>query len=389
MPEAQQGLAKVDQILNDRFAGVKLNKSRGLKTIGYFCSYVPLEILTAVDLASFRITGDINEPVAAVDKILPSSFCPYIRNCVDLVFKGKYDFLDGVVGAHSCDAQEKSIHVWKSRKPYDFYHYLDMPATTHSWGGEMFRRSLDKFKAVCEEYTGKEISPRMLKESIDRHNRQRGLVRDLYNLKRSDPALLTGLETQKTLIALSGLPLDDGDALLSSVIAEVKAREVRDNKPKKKRILVYGACLDALPLIRLLEDYDSEVVMDDNCMGARTYFRDVPATEDPMDGIAARYLNLTCARTFREAVVGEFKKDRSADLEERFAHIGRYIKKWSVDGVVIQLVRSCDPFGYEVPELKEYLNRLGVPNIYLEMEYTSGSLAPLKTRAQTFLESIL
>ena len=133
MPEAQQGLVKVDQILNDRFAGVKLNKSRGLKTIGYFCSYVPLEILTAVDLASFRITGDINEPVAAVDKILPSSFCPYIRNCVDLVFKGKYDFLDGVVGAHSCDAQEKSIHVWKSRKPYDFYHYLDMPATTHSW----------------------------------------------------------------------------------------------------------------------------------------------------------------------------------------------------------------------------------------------------------------
>ena len=389
MPEARQGLARVERIVNDRFGGINEIKSSGKKIVGYFCSYVPLEILTAVDLVPFRITGDIDEPVTAVDKILPPSFCPYIRNCVDSVFKGRYDFLDGIVGAHSCDAQEKSIHVWKSRKPYDFYHYLDMPATTHAWAEEMFRRSLAKFKAFCEEYAGKEISPQALKDSVDRHNRQRALVRELYDLKRSDPPLLSGSETQKVMIALASLPLDEGNELLASVITEVKAREVGSGKPKKRRILLYGACLDALPLTRLFEDYEAQVVMDDNCMGARTYFRDVPATEDPLDGIAARYLNLTCARTFREAVVGEFKKDRSADLEERFAHLGKYIKKWSVEGVVIQLVRSCDPFGYETPELKDYLNHLGVPNIALEMEYTAGSLAPLKTRAQTFLESIL
>lgn len=389
MPEKLQGMAQVDHILNDRFAAVKEAKSRGKKIIGYFCSYIPLEILTTLDMVPFRIMGDIEEPITAMENLLPASFCPFIRNCIDGVFKGKYDILDGVVGAHSCDAQEKSIHVWKSRKKYEYYHYLDMPATRHDWGVEMFRRSLDKFKASCEAYVGGEITPEKLKDAIKKHNLQRALVKDLYNLKRQDPPLITGSETTRVMMALASVPLDEGNALLKSVIEEAKASSCKGNTQGKKRILLYGACLDALPLIKLIEDLDAEVVMDDNCMGTRTYFRDVPLTTDPMDGITTRYLGLTCARTFQEAVVGEFKKDKSADLQERFAHLGKFIKKWGVEGVVIQLVRFCDPFGFEVPELKDYLNSLNVPNIYLEMEYTTGSLAPLRTRAQTFLETLL
>ena len=389
MPEAAKGLARVKQILEDRFAGIKDLKAQGKKTAGYFCSYVPLEILTALDVAHFRITGDLEEPVTAVEKILPASFCPFMRNCIDSVFKGKYDFLDGMVGAHSCDAQEKSIHVWKSRKDYEYYHYLDMPATTHSWGIEMFRKSLDKFKASAEAWMGKEISPQELKAAIEKHNRLRALVRDFYNLKRVTPQPVSGADTLRLMLALASLSPDQGIELLSEVIEETKANGGQKPDQGKKRILVYGACLDALPLITLIEDYEAEVVMDDHCMGPRTYFRDVPLTDDPMDGLTRRYADLTCARTFREAEVGELEKDHPADLESRFVHLGKYIEKWNVEGVVIQLVRFCDPFGYEVPELKDYLNSLKVPNIYVEMEYTSGSLAPLKTRVQTFLENLL
>jgi len=389
MPEAAKGLARVRQVLQDRFAGIKNLKAQGKKTVGYFCSYAPLEILTALDVAHFRITGDLEEPVTAVEKILPASFCPFMRSCIDSVFKGKYDFLDGMVGVHSCDAQEKSIHVWKSRKDYEYYHYLDMPATTHSWGMAMLRKSLDKFKASAEAWMGREISDRELKAAIEKHNQLRALVRELYNLKLVSPPPFSGAETLQTMIALASISLEQGLELLAEVLREVKAREGQWPNQGKKRILVYGACLDALPLIKLIEDYDAEVVMDDHCMGSRTYFRDVPLTEDPMDGLTQRYAHLTCARTFREAVVGELKKDHQADLEARFAHLGKYIKKWDVEGVVIQLVRFCDPFGYEVPELKDYLGSLKAPTIYMEMEYNSGSLAPLKTRVQTFLENLL
>lgn len=389
MPDKLQGMARVDHILNDRFAAVNEAKSQGKKIIGYFCSYVPLEILTALDMVPFRIVGDIEQPVTAMDTLLPVSFCPFIRNCIDSVFKGKYDILDGVIGAHSCDAQEKSIHVWKSRKQYPFYHYMDIPATRHDWGVEMFRRSMDKFKRSCEAYAEMEITPEKLKKAIQDHNQQRKLVKDLYNLKRQHSPLISGSETTRIMIALSSVPLHEGNALLESVIKEAQAKSDKHNTYRKKRILLYGACIDALPLIHLIEDLDADVVMDDNCMGTRTYFRDVLETSEPIEGLTNRYLGLTCARTFQEAVVGELKKERSADLEKRFTHLGKFIEKWGVEGVVIQLVRFCDPFGYEVPELKDYLKSLNVPNIYLELDYTTGSLAPLTTRVQTFLETLL
>lgn len=389
MLDTLHGMSRVSQVLADRSARIRELKAQGKKAVGYFCSYVPVEILTAMDLIPVRILGDMDEPVTEMDTVLPTSFCPFLRNCINTVFRGRYDFLDGVVGAHSCDAQEKSIHVWKSKIKYEFYHYLDMPATLHPWGADMYRSSLEKFKSSCEAWTGKPLSGEALEASILAHNRHRSLVRELYELKRFDPPLVSGSDTLRILTAISGLPVDDGSALLEAVIQEARAGKIQAGTQDKKRILVVGACLDALPLIRLIEDFDADVVMDDNCMGARTYFRDVSITKDPMQGLASRYLNLTCARTFRETVAGEFRKDHAADLKTRFAHLGNYIEKWRVEGVVIQLVRFCDPFGYEVPELKDYLDSINIPNLYLETEYTTGSLAPLKTRLQTFLETLL
>ena len=252
----------------------------------------------------------------------------------------------------------------------------------------MFRQSMGKCKASAEAWAGRELSQADLKASIAKHNRQPGLVRELHNLKRSDPPLASGSETLQVMIALASLSLDQGIELLTEVIAEIKERPEPQSAEDKKRIMVHGACLDSLPLIRLIEEYDATVVINDDCMGARTYFRDVPLWDDPMAALTERYADLTCPRTFREAVVGEFKKDHAADLQTRYAHSGKYIEKWGVEGAVIELVRFRDPFGYEVPELKEYLTSRGIPSLYLEMEYTTGSLAPLKTRVQTFLENL-
>ena len=388
MPETYEGLANVSNILQDRSAAIKTIKAGGRKVVGYLCSYVPLEILTALDLAPFRILGDISNPITEADRLLPDFFCPFLRSCFDSVLKNKFDFLDAVIGVHSCDPQEKMNHLWKSTLEYEFFHYMDMPATQHDWGAKMYRQSLDNFKKSCEVFAGREISTEALRGAIELHNRQRALVRELYEFKKAPHPPISGAETLQVMMALGSIPTPEGNELLEAVIEEVRARRGEPGSQGKKRILVYGACLDAVPLIKLIEDYEADVVMDDNCMGTRTYFNDVPMTDDPLDGLAMRYMDLTCARTFKEAVVGEFRKDRAADLEIRFGHLGSYIKEWGVEGVIIQLVRFCDPFGYEVPELKDYLNSINMPNMYLEIEYTTGSLAPLKTRTQTFLENL-
>ncbi|MBA7698209.1 hypothetical protein ES703_106885 [subsurface metagenome] len=113
------------------------------------------------------------------------------------------------------------------------------------------------------------------------------------------------------------------------------------------------------------------------------------STEDPLDGLAYRYLvELKCPRTFREAIFGETKKTHIADLESRFDYLRSYAKEWNVKGVVLQSLRYCDIHGYEVPGLKDYLDNIGLPSIYLEHDYSEAALAPLRTRVQAFLEVI-
>ncbi|MEK0338414.1 MAG: 2-hydroxyacyl-CoA dehydratase family protein, partial [Nitrosopumilus sp.] len=61
---------------------------------------------------------------------------------------------------------------------------------------------------------------------------------------------------------------------------------------------------------------------------------------------------------------------------------------WQVNGVILQVLRYCDIHGYEVPALKDYLESIGLPGIYLEHDYSKVALAQLRTRVQAFLEII-
>ena len=51
-------------------------------------------------------------------------------------------------------------------------------------------------------------------------------------------------------------------------------------------------------------------------------------------------------------------------------------------------MRYCDIHGYEVPGLRDYFNNIGLPNVYLEHDYSEAALAQLRTRVQAFLEML-
>ena len=88
-----------------------------------------------------------------------------------------------------------------------------------------------------------------------------------------------------------------------------------------------------------------------------------------------------CPRTYREQT-GTYAEY----LEERFGHIGRFIKDYNVNGVILFVYKYCDPYGFEVPATKSYIESLDIPVLYLEDEDTMSSIGRLKTRIQAFLE---
>ena len=384
-----QGLDCAKEIYRNRTRRVRELSAEGKKVIGYFHIYPVLEMLTALDLVPFGLTGDMGEPITKADACLPTVVCPFIRSMVDLGLKGRYDFLSGVVMAHACEVAEKTAHIWRTYLDPPYAHFIDTPHTTHAAAQKQHKELLKDFKTTLESYTGRELTDERLREAIKLHNQQRTLVRELYELRKSAPPLISGSETLQVVLALMSLPVLEGNRLLAGVIRQVKER---NDGPSRQlaRLLVWGSIIDDPALMEMIEGSGANVVMDDTTTGSRAYFPQVELTEDPLDGLAYRYLvELKSPRTYRENILkGASSKDYMADLENRFGYLRGYIEEWNVNGVILQTVRFCDIHGYEIPGLRDYFDSIGVPHTYLEHDYSRAALAQLRTRVQAFIEVI-
>jgi benzoyl-CoA reductase subunit C len=387
MSDKNKGLNKAREIYLDTSRRAKELKAAGKKIIGYPCVYVPLEMLTALDLVPYRACADIKEPITEADRALPHSFCPIMRNCLDCALKGKNDFLDGMVAIHSSDPQEKTARIWESYTHYPYFHFIDMPITVRPEALEYFKGQLNDFRKTLEPFAGKKLAADRLETAVKSHNQQRALVRDLYELTKPSPPHISGTEIVQVVKALTSLPVAEGNDLLTETISEVKKRATRPQK-KSARLLIWSSTLDDTDIMQVFET-KANVVMNESCGGVRAYRGEVKLTADPLEGLADYYLNeITCARTFRQAALGETRKDYARDLQSRFGYLKGTIKDWKINGVIMLLVRYCDPFAFEMPSLKDYLNSIGIPSTYIEYDYTVGALAPMRTRVEAFIETI-
>ncbi len=385
---AQKGIQRANEIYRDRSRRVLELKADGKEIIGYLCIYPVIEMITAAGMVPYRLFGDIREPKTKVEACLPTVVCPYLRSVMDIGLKERYNFLDGVVMAHSCEVAEKLAHIWKTYIDQKYAFFLDVPHTIHDAAREQFRDLINDFKLSLEKYTGSPITDEMIVDAINAHNQQRSLVKELYDLKKSDKPKISGVETVKVLMAIMSLPVEEGNELLEEVITEVKGREGGDNDDKK-RLLLWGSIIDDTALFELIEDVGADVVIDDTCVGTRPFFPDVELTDDPLVGLANRYLvDIKCPRTFKEANFGEKKKDYMEDLESRFGYIKQLADDWNVDGIILHSLRYCDIHGYDIPGLKDYFESVGIRSIYIEPDYTEAALAPLRTRIEAFLETL-
>ena len=377
-------LNTVEKYYEDYGLRAKALKKEGKNIIGYICSFVPLEIITASGCIPFRVRGNIHEPITMGDTLLETIVCPYYRSCFDLSVKQKYDFLSGLVIPHGCDSMVRSYSAWTYALPYSYFHFVNIPTVCDESSFEFFSAELNTFRKNLGKFAGKEITHGDLTRAIEIYNKNRDKVRALYEFRKADPPLISGTELTMVLTVGSSLPIDETNTLFDQVLADIKRRE---KSPLKKgpRILIDGACLDNIELIKLVEELGGNVVADTICNGARDYFPRTEVGGDPIDALSHRYLDkINCPKTYREKKADTFE----GDIASRFGDIGAYAKEFKADGAILYIYKYCDPFGFEVPARKAYYKSINIPLLHLEDVYSAGTIGQLRTRIQAFLEMI-
>jgi len=360
----------------------ELKVTTGKKIIGYLTAMGPVEILTAAGVVPFRLKGNVSEAITKGDAFMETIVCPFVRNVFDAAIKGKYDFLDGMVLPHQCDSIDRTSDIWSYNLQLHYFHFLNVPHVTGNPSFEFMQEILRIFISTLESFTGTKITTEALREAIRAHNENRHLIRELYNFRKSNPPLISGTEMMKVLVAAMSLPVDESNTLIEGVIREVSKRGTTGNG-KRTRIMLIGDQIDDVALAEIIEGAGAWLVMDDISIGAKMHWADADANAEPVYAIAERILRKLKLPTLAESGV-----TYDEGIEARFGHLKRHIEEFGVDAAILFIYKYCDPYGFDVPAIKSYIESTGTPVLYIEDEYSTSSLGRTKTRIEAFLEIV-
>jgi bzd-type benzoyl-CoA reductase N subunit len=371
---APKGLARARELYFARRKRAEELRVQGKKVLGYLCLFAPPEIMASAGVLPYRLRGDLKEPVTRAYEFVEPFGCAYVRNLFDQDLKGKYDFLDGLVMSHSCDMVQRIYGIWTLNKKLPFHYFFNVPHTLRASSKEFFKRELELFREKVGDFSGTKVSDDRLRSTIAEYNRCRGLLRRLYGLRKEDPPRVSGTEALQVLVAGMGIAVEEFNGLLEEVIAEISSP--KELPPRKTaRLMLYGSVCDDTSLVQLVEESNAYVVIDDTCIGTRSFMQDVPETADPLDGLVETYFSsFLCPRT-----------DRGAG-GERLRYIADLAKEYEADGVIMYIYSYCDPHKFDTPDVRDVLKKEGLPSLIIDDDYTLTNLASIRTRVQAFVE---
>jgi benzoyl-CoA reductase subunit C len=350
--------------------------ARGKKAVGFLCSHVPEEVLYAADVLPYRLRAPGCADTFSADVYMGHVNCTFVRSCLEYIFSGSFDFLDGFVFTNSCDHSRRLYDVLREKKPFPFMQFLSVP---HKVGGEEIaqwhRGEFAALVKAIEESFGAEVTDDKLRSAIRLYAESRALLRELYDLRKGDRPPLTGAETLSIVLAASSMPREDFNRILRKALAELREREGLSGHRARLMVAGSGGCDDP-EYYRVIEDQGGLIVTDSLCFGSRYFWNDVEDEEDPLLGLARSYLRRPACANMTDQVA------------ERFEFIKRMTHDFQVDGVIFQRIRHCDLWGGQLFYITEKMRESNIPLLSLEREYRLGATGQLRTRVQAFLESM-
>ncbi len=338
-------------------------KKENKKILGYYCTYVPEEILHAGGIMGFRLRGTTAEGTSRADTILSRFNCSYVRATLDLAMEGKYDFLDGLICMNSCDHARRMFDIWKHKLvgqvkgfPRDFpLYFLSIPHIITDRGLNWLTDEFNYFKTDLENTFNMKITDENLKNSIKVFNEGRKLLRQIQELRGLEKPKLNGEEFVRINIANSSVPKEIFNKELTALIDQLKEREgISDYRA---RILLTGSLIDDPEFIKIIEDVGGIVVSDLLCFGLRNFWDLTEETGDSLEVITNRYYNkISCPRMMD-------------DHDRRFKFLHDQLKSGKIDGIIGTRIEFCDLNGCELMMYEHELEKLNIPMLSLDRDY--------------------
>jgi bcr-type benzoyl-CoA reductase subunit C len=341
--------------------------------IGFFCPYVPEELIHAAGALPFRLMGTPIK-MSHVQAYLPTNCCHLVKSSFESLLQGELDFLKGIIFSHTCDTMQGLADIWALQKRIPLQFNLMIPSRLDSELSRTYLKAeLERFKNFLESGVGK-ITPQNLNASIRLFNSIREKVAEIYARRLKWYREISGSDFARIIRAGYLINRQRYLELLNELL------NVLPQKPEcsENQVPVYlaGNMTHDDSYFSFIEEAGAVIVQDDLCSGTRFLRLMVPEDMDPMEGLTNRYFSsFMCptkhqgAHAHGETLLKEVQKSRAK-------------------GVIFLLYKYCETHFFDYPDLRQALESNGIPTLLLEVEDPSYSVGQLKTRIQAFVEML-
>jgi benzoyl-CoA reductase/2-hydroxyglutaryl-CoA dehydratase subunit BcrC/BadD/HgdB len=310
-------------------------------------------MMLAAGMLPVRLEADVLHPSHAADR-LGADGHPVLRSLVAELLGGRYDFIDRlVIGSSPRNLTALRILIRELHANDRSFARLETCLVDITHAGrpatEAYNReSLVRFREQLRHWSGRLVTDDDLLAAIALCNDTRALLQRFQHVRR-DNGDIGGVTALQLHANASSADRGDFNAYLGQWLAQL-ATSSGSSQPA---ILYSGTAVETTEAYRLIESAGLRIVDDDQDFGARAAGQAVSTDGDPLAALAF-------ARSHRHPSSVSF----STAL--RRAHLLQRVADCRPDAVLFHAAAYDHPTGWDLPELRQALDGIGMPHETLD-----------------------
>lgn len=344
------GFATLAAAYQDRLGALAPARAAGRPVVGYVGNTVPVELIAACGALALRI-APVEGDTAAADDWIEAFADRDARLIAARYVEGVYDALALLVIPRSSETWHKLYLALREAQrtgrktggPPLWLH--DVPHTQRDSSRRYGLARSAELAMRLTQATGRVADDAALRAAIAQANRSRRLLQQLQAHRAQ--ARVAGWQAQVATGALRFLAPDDGEQALAHWLHD----DPRAPAPGA-RLAVIGVPLDHAGLHALVEAAGGQIVTEDDDWGARAATPLVDESAPPMDALFTHY--------WREVPCARIHPPPPGPPAFVAAH-----RRGDVDGVLFNLPRPDDVYGWQLPAWRAAAAAAGLPALCL------------------------
>ena len=375
MNRIQEIISSLERTANHPAKAVQASmKETGKKAVGCFPYYTPDEIIYAAGLLPVGLWGGQTD-VKLADKYLQSFCCSIMRINVEQGMKGMYDFLSAIVIPAYCDTMKCICDNWKVAVPQTYLIPMVYPQHRRIKAGmDYLIEEFKRVQAEIEKIAGRKISEKDLKESIAVYEDYRKAMREFTAIVGKYPKTLNAKTRHLVIKAAYFMDKKIYTAMIRELLEELK--KLPAEKYDGIKVVITGILAETDALLDAFVQNHIVFVADDLAQESRQFRTPVRSEGAALEKLAYRMADHEgCSLLYDET------KSHGQILIN-------LVRENKADGVVVSMMKFCNPEEFDYPIYKKELEAAGIPVLYLEIEQKIDSSEQIRTRIQSFAEMV-